>query len=222
MGLTTKPVDHTTTEEAIASIYARHRRRRPEFVWVTSPRAAMPFLDGLPTHEDLRRPQFPWPLASDIAAGLSQLRSDLEADYTEPPADRPAPKRKKGDPWPVLPPEQALAAGYPFREVLLQGVRNDLFRRLSSVYLPVRAALGPVPVGWYGHQDAYWMAFADVLRRLGLTPLRRQHEFETWAALTRAGGWWWPGEHRCVLVERPVTLRTDPLFVEYGDGWAVH
>ncbi|MBM2623132.1 hypothetical protein JIG36_47300 [Actinoplanes sp. LDG1-06] len=221
IGTTTKPVDHGTTEEAIASVYARHRRRRPEFVWVTSPRAALGHLDGLPAHEDLRTRLNDPPLASDIAAGLSRLRSALEADYTEPPADRPVPKRKKGETWPAMPPEQALEIGLPFREVLLRGVRDEVFRRLSAVYLPIRAALGPVPVGWYGNQDAYWIAYADVLRRTGLAPVRETREFEVWAALTRSGGWWWPGERRCVLVERPVTLRTDPLFVEYGDGWAV-
>ncbi|MDY7089766.1 MAG: hypothetical protein SYR96_32255 [Actinomycetota bacterium] len=78
-----------------------------------------------------------------------------------------------------------------------------------------------MPVGWYGHQDAYWVAFVDVLRKTGLAPVREEREFEVWATLTRSGGWWWPGDHRCVLVERPVTLRTDPLFVEYGDGWSV-
>lgn len=221
MGTSTKPVDHTTTEEAIASIYARHGRRRPEFVWVTSPRAALTHLEGLPSHEDLLPESGRRPVASDIAAGLSRLRSSLEADFTEPPADRPRPKRKSGERWPRMTPDQALDAGLPFHEVLVQGVREELFRRLSQVYLPIRAALGPVPVGWYGHQDAYWIAFADVLRRTELVPLRESREFEIWAALTRSGGWWWPGEHRCVLVERPVTLCTEPLFVEYGDGWSV-
>ncbi|GID26027.1 DUF6745 domain-containing protein [Paractinoplanes brasiliensis] len=221
VGTSTKPVDHHITEEAIASIYARHGRRRPEFVRVTSPRAALAYLDGLPAHEDLLTDSRPRPVASDIAAGLSRLRSSLEADFTEPPAERPRPKRKNGERWPRMTPEQALDAGLPFHEVLVQGVREELLRRLSGIYLPIRAALGPVPVGWYGHQDAYWVAFVDVLRRTGLAPVREEREFEVWATLTRSGGWWWPGDHRCVLVERPVTLRTDPLFVEYGDGWSV-
>ncbi|MBL7253829.1 DUF6745 domain-containing protein [Paractinoplanes lichenicola] len=221
VGFSTKPVDHTVTEDAIASIYARHRRRRPEFVWVTSPRAALRLLDGLPAHEDLLTEFGVRPVASDIAAGLSRLRTALEADFTEPPADRPPPKRKKGERWPRMRPEQALEAGLPFHEVLVQGVREEVFRRLSESYLPIRAALGPVPVGWYGHQDACWIAFADVLRKTNLVPVRESREFEDWTALTRSGGWWWPGDNRCVLVERPVTLRTDPLFVEYGDGWSV-
>jgi hypothetical protein len=241
VGITTKPADHATTEEAIASIYARHGRPRPEFVRVPSPRAAIPYLEGLPTHETLRswlgsRSSGRPPIASDIAAGLSHLRSALEEDYTEPPAERPPLKRRKAEPWPVLPPAQAFEAGLPFRELLTQGVRNALFRSLTAVYLPIRAALshavGPVPVGWYGHQDAYWIAHADVLRRTGLTPQRHDHEFELWATLIRSAGWWWPGERRCVLVDRPVILRTEPVpgawheeirptRIDYADGWSV-
>lgn len=244
VGTTTKPADHTTTEEAIASIYTRHGRPRPEFVRVPSPRAAIPYLEGLPTHEELRswlgdhhhhhrgRP----PIASDIAAGLSRLRSAIEDDYTEPPAERPPLKRRKAEPWPVLPPAQAIDSGLPFRELLTQGVRNALFRSLTSIYRPIRAALshalGPVPVGWYGHQDAYWIAHADVLRRTGLSPHRHEIEFETWSTLTRSAGWWWPGERHCVLVDRPVLVRTEPVpgawheeiratHIEYADGWVV-
>ncbi|WP_127501606.1 hypothetical protein [Actinoplanes solisilvae] len=241
VGTTTKPADHDTTEEAIASIYHRHGRPRPEFIRVPSPRAAIPYLEGLPTHEDLRaclgsrstgRP----PIASDIAAGLSHLRSALEDDYTEPPASHPPLKRRKAEPWPVLPPSEALSSGLPFRELLTQGVRNALFRSLAGIYLPVRAALshavGSVPVGWYGHQDAYWLAYTSALRRLGLTPSRHENEFELWSTLTRSAGWWWPGERRCVLVDRPVILRTEPVpgawheeirlnHIEYADGWSV-
>ncbi len=242
-GITTKPADHSTTEEAIASIYARRHRRRPDFVWVPSPRAAIPYLEGLPTHEGLRawlgdrRPPGTRPVASDIAAGLSRLRSTIEDAYTEPPADRPPLKREKGKAWPVLPPDRALDAGLPFQQLLTQGVRESLFRSLSSIYLPIRTALshavGPVPVAWYGQQDAHWIAYVDVLQRTGLAHLHQQNEFDLWATLARSAGWWWPGDHRCILVERPTVVPTEPLPgawheeirpsapIEYADGWTV-
>ena len=237
IGLSTEPADRPTTEEAIASIYRRHGRPRPAFRWVDSPHAARPHLHGLPTHDDLRawvsdqRPAGRPPIASDIAAGLSRLRSSLDESYVEPPADRPPPKRKKGESWPVLPPDRALDAGLPLREVLNQGVRHALLRSLAAVHLSVRAALGPLPVGWYGNQDASWVAHFDVLHRLGLAD-PRDGEFTVWATLTRAGGWWWPGETRCVLVERPATLHTEPTAggwhdevrlrrITYRDGWTV-
>jgi hypothetical protein len=246
--LSTEPADRSTTEEAIASIYARHRRARPSFLWVASPRAALAHLRGLPTHETLRswisdrRPPGNPPIASDIAAGLSHLRSVLVADAAEPSPDRPPMKRPKDKPWPRLPAPDALDAGLPFQELVRQGVREALFRSLAEgVYLPVRSAVPsdvPLPVGWYGHQDAAWIAHVDVLRRLGLVPTAHGAAFDNWATLARAGGWWWPGEHQCVLVERPAVLRTEPVpgawhdevrlrhdpgmpAVEYRDGWSL-
>jgi hypothetical protein len=233
-GLSTGPADRQATEEAIASIC----HRRPRFIWVDSPRAATAYIQEMPTHEDLRswlatrRPPGRPPLASDIAAGLSHVRSTVEETYTEPPADRPAPKRKKGEPWPALPPDRALDLGLPFREIVSQAVRQALFRTFSSVYLPVRAALGPAPVCWYGQQDAWWIAEADVMRRLGLASFRTGTEYAAWEALARSAGWWWPGPDRCVLVERPAVLRMSPVpgswheelrleHVEYRDGWSV-
>ncbi|GAA0455537.1 hypothetical protein Ade02nite_04230 [Paractinoplanes deccanensis] len=234
VGLCTEPADRRATEEAIASIL----HRRPEFVWVDSPRAALPYLHGLPSHEDLRawvasrRPPGRPPIASDIAAGLSFLRSTVEESYAEPPSDRPLPKRKKGEPWPVLPPERGLELGLPFKQILTQGVREALFRTFSGLYLPVRSALGRPPVGWYGQQDAWWIAYADVLRRLGPAPARADRELAAWETLARSSGWWWPGDGRCVIVERPAAVHTSPVpgswheerrldRVEYRDGWSV-
>jgi hypothetical protein len=252
IGLSTEPADRPTAEQAITEIYARHRRDRPRFIWVQSPRAALPFLDGLPTHETLRawiadrRPPGAPPLAADIAAGLSRLRSALADAYTEPPRDRPPMKRKKAQPWPLLPANEALAAGLPFQELLRQGVHESLFRSLSGIYLPIRAALsaqapaaGSVPVGWYGQQDASWIAHFDAQRRLGLAHRRESPAFDTWAALSRSAGWWWPAEDRCILVDRPAVIDVEPTpgtwhgevrprratthpTIEYRDGWTVH
>ncbi|GIF18271.1 hypothetical protein BJ973_008770 [Actinoplanes tereljensis] len=297
LGLSTEPADRPATEEAIASIYASHRRARPEFIWVLSPVAAVPHLAGLPTHQTLRsyvsdrRPQPDgapgagkpsassssgagkpsassssgagkpsagrlgagdrvagrasiagrgWPIASDIAAGLSHLRSRMAATYVEPSPDRKPMQRPKGKPWPSLRPEAALDAGLPFHELLHQGVREALFRTLAGeIYNPIRAAVpgfpsrDQLPVCWYGHQDAAWIGHADTLHRLGLaSPVGA---FSTWATLARSGGWWWPGEQHCVLVDRPAVIRTEPvpgawhgerrrqpgLAVEYRDGWSM-
>ena len=230
IGLSTEPADRRTAEDAITTVYAGHGRPRPEFRWVLSPRAAIPHLAGMPTHADLRswiaarRPSGSPPAASDIAAGLSRLRSTLAAGYDELPPVRPVPKRAKGAAWAVLSPAEGLAAGLPFLEILRQGVFGALFRSLAEgVYLPTRAALGPVPppVGWYGNQDAAWIAFFDVQRRLGLAP--GHASLDRWVTLARSAGWWWPGEDRCVMVERPAVLRPSSTapHIEYRDGWSV-
>lgn len=227
-GLETRPADRVTAQLSLAAIYARLSRPRPRFVWVDSPHQARQHLSDLPTLDTLygwiRGPQPPGmpPLASDLVAGLSRLRSALDACVGHPDLDPGRPRKKENKkehkPWPVLPPLEGLAAGIPLREVLRQGVREALRARLADgYYLPVRAALGPLPVCWYGQQEAYWIAHYDALRRLGFARYEAQDEaqLDDWAALARSCGWWWPGEEVCVIVERPASVTP----VRYRDGW---
>jgi hypothetical protein len=243
-GLSTEPADRTTAEQAITAIYRRQGRSAPRFDWVQSPRQAIGRLAELPTHDTLqqwtraRRPVGRPPLASDIAAGLSRLRSALEDGNHVDAAPPTSPHRKDGKAWPTLPGPDALDHGVPLREVLRQGVRVALETSLMrGCTWRVRTALGPAPVAWYGQQDAGWIAYYDVLRRLGLVRYARSDEsqLDEWAALARSSGWWWPGEDICVVVERPAVLLTEPVPgalhdevrlrrgsqppVEYRDGW---
>jgi Domain of unknown function (DUF6745) len=190
----------------------------------------------LPGHDDLQRsidrPRGR-PFASDLVAGLSKFRSALDAAVERPGFDPPPPKRKKKDePWPVLPPADALRTGIPFLEVLRQGVREALRTTLmTNLALPIRARLGG-PVCWYGAQEAYWIAYYDACQRLGLARYR-DDDYDDWANLARSCGWWWPDEDVCVITDRPAVLRMEPLpgawheerrlsYVEYRDGWTVH
>jgi hypothetical protein len=110
-----------------------------------------------------------------------------------------------------------LGGGVSLRDVLRHGVGEALRTSLAGGFsLPVRAVLaahGPVPVGWYGQQDASWVAFYDVARRLGLArfPADDAEQLDDWAALARSCGWWWPGEQVCVVVERPTVIDTEPI-----------
>ncbi|MDG4767701.1 hypothetical protein O7632_26935 [Solwaraspora sp. WMMD406] len=237
-GLDTAPADRVTTEYILSRIYARHHRPRPRFRWVDSPDQAMPLVAGLPTHDQLqqwvmaRQPAGRPPLISDIVAGVSRLRGALDECLDNPILTPPSPATRRGESgkvprkktenegrrWPVLPPDEALAAGVPLRVVLRQGVWDALRTSLADgFYLPVRATLAargrPVPSAWYGQQDAPWIAYYDVARRIGLAQYRRSDErqLDEWAALARSAGWWWPGEQTCVLVERPAVIRTEPV-----------
>jgi hypothetical protein len=215
------------------------------FIWVDSPYRALPLIRDRPSLDQLYRwirdplPAGKPPLASDLAAATSQLRGVLSAGVVHPdPELSPQRKSKTKQPWPELPPLAALGDGVPLSVVLHQGVRNALYRSLGNgFFLPVRAALSdgrPLPVCWYGQQDASWVAYYDVLRRLGLArygPDETQR-LEDWAAPVRSCGWWWPGEEDCVVVERPQTIHTRPVpdtwhneimltqnGVTYRDGW---
>ncbi|MGC4892283.1 DUF6745 domain-containing protein [Micromonospora sp. DT31] len=243
--LSTQPADRSTAERCLTALYARASRPRPRFEWVDSPAEARPLVSGWPTldglHEWVRDPrqrEAP-PLASDIAMVVSRLRGALSAGATHSdPELSPARARKTKEPWPELAPSRALDSGVPLAVVLHQGVRTALHRSLAhGYYLPVRAALavdGPVPVCWYGQQDASWIAYYDVLRRLGLARYATDEagHLDTWADLARSCGWWWPGEDVCVVVERPLSIRTEPVRgtphdqirlttdgVRYRDGW---
>jgi hypothetical protein len=234
--LDTKPADRAAAEAALTGIYARVGRPRPEFVWVDSPRAALPLVAGLPTVDDLhalvmaRTLTGRRPLASDLAASVSRLRSALDERTERVGFDPPPPKRDKGKPWPELPPEDGLRYGIPFREVVRVGVRTALGTVMTGLHAPARAALGPDrPVCWYGQLDAYWVAWHDVWRRLGVAAWLRADDahFSDWATLARSCGWWWPDESRCVVVERPASMsvprawhgEVTPVRTVYRDGF---
>ncbi|WP_239090815.1 hypothetical protein [Asanoa iriomotensis] len=238
--LSTLPADRETAERSVTAIYARISRPRPRFEWVSSPAKALALVDGWPTLDDLYRwirdPVGSPPPATDVAAVGSRLRAALSAGvgYADPelsPARQPG---KKKDPWPELPPLDAIGRGVPLAVVLHQAVRGGLHRSLGDGFRhPVRAALGPdVPVCWYGQQDACWIGYYDTLHRLGLASWDSDtaDHFGHWAALARSTGWWWPGADVCVLVDRPASVRTAPVpgsshdevaltTVVYRDGW---
>jgi hypothetical protein len=249
-GLSTEPADRPAAEAALTSVYARLGRPRPRFEWVDSPGRALPLVGEVPSldvlHAWVTRPprRGSPPLASDLAAELSRLRGTLDEGLVQPDFDPPSSGRRKdrGGPrvWPVLPPLDALRAGVPFREVLRQGVREALRVSLGDGFCrPVRAALGvpAVPVCWYGQQEAHWIGYYDAWRRLGLARYGRAEEerLDTWAALARSCGWWWPGERVCVVVERPAVVHVEPVpggyheqvrprrdggpAIGYRDGW---
>jgi hypothetical protein len=246
-GLSTEPADRQASEQHLTAIYARIARPRPSFVWVDSPAQAIPLTAGWPTLDELyawiRDPHPPGkaPLASDLAMVAAQLRGALSAGLVHPdPELSPARKGKRRQPWPDLPPLAALDAGVPFHVVLHQGIRTAVHRSLArGIRHPIRSALaggGPVPVCWYGQHDSAWVAYYDVLHRLGLARygLAETTYLGHWAALARSCGWWWPGERVCVIVERPATLRTEPVpgtwhdelrlrpaGVGYRDGWCL-
>ncbi|WP_405431772.1 DUF6745 domain-containing protein [Micromonospora sp. NBC_00617] len=243
--LSAQPADTSTAERCLAAVYARAGRPRPRFEWVDSPDKARPLITGWPTLDQLSarirapRPRGTPPLACDIAMVVSQLRGALSAGVTHTdPELSPLRAGRTKEPRPELTPAQAFDRGAPLAVVLHQGVRTALHRSLAhGFYLPVRAALagdGPVPVCWYGQQDASWIAYYDMLHRLGLArygPDEAAH-LDVWAGLARSCGWWWPGEDVCVVVNRPQEIRTEPVpgtahdqirlsprGVRYRDGW---
>jgi hypothetical protein len=246
-GLSTQPADRQAAERSLTEIYAGISRPRPRFAWVASPYQALPLIAGWPTLGQLfarirdPHPRGKPPLASDLAMAVSRMRGGLSAGVVHADPEL-SPVRKKGnrnEPWPELPPVQALEAGVPLGVVLHQGIRTGLDRSLAQGFRTrVRNALpgnpAQLPVCWYGQQEAAWVAYYDVLHRLGLARYQ-PHDLDGlghWAVLARSCGWWWPGEEICVVVDRPELARTEPWpgawhdevrlrpdGIGYRDGW---
>jgi hypothetical protein len=245
-GLSTQPADRPVVERCLAAVYAGIGRPRPRFAWVDSPAEALPLVGSLPTLDQLHQwvrdpvPRYPAPVASDIATAVSRLRAAFSNGVNPgDPELTPARRGKNREPWPELPPTQALERQVPLNVILHRGVRNALHRSLIPGFaLPVRAGLTgadrQAPVCWYGQQDAFWVGYYEALHRLGLAayPSDVGDQLRTWADLARSGGWWWPGAEVCVVVERPAVVHTEPVpgswydevrlgpgGVVYRDGW---
>jgi hypothetical protein len=228
IGLDCGPTGQAQTEDAeqaISQIYAGLGRARPRFTWVDSPSQARPLVAHLPGLAEL----YGWvksppmlkkpPLASDLATALSRLRGRMDDQITAAWFDPKPPKREKGKPWPDLPATQALAYGVPFADVVRKHVRGFLYAQLAhGFYLPAKRMLGePGPVCWYGQQEAHWLAYYEVWRRLGLAKygLTADAQLDNWQLLARSAGWFWPDEKHCVISRKPVAPGT------FADGWQV-
>ncbi|MEE3920475.1 hypothetical protein V2I01_26435 [Micromonospora sp. BRA006-A] len=212
--LSTQPADRQTAERCLTAVYARASRTRPGSNGSTRrPRHSLvsgwPTLDRL--HERIRavRPPRTPLVASDIAMVVSQLRGAQRGRRAHRSrADASAPGKAK-EPWPELAPQRAFDGGVPLAVVLHQGYARRCTaasRTGSPAGAPALAGDGPVPVCWYGQQDASWIAYYDVLRRLGLARYGRRMPGTwtpgpTWLAPAAGGGRarmsasWWTG-HR--------------------------
>ena len=146
------------------------------------------------------------PLASDLAMSVSRMRSALSAGVAHPDPELSRVGRgKRNEPWPELPPMAALEAGVPLGVVLHQSVRTALDRSLARGFrtrvrdaLPVDPA--ELPARWYGQQEAPWIAYYDVLHRLGLARYQPDD-------LDRLGDWAAPGALVRLVVARRRGMR---------------
>ncbi|GAA2086262.1 hypothetical protein GCM10009801_48590 [Streptomyces albiaxialis] len=251
-GLAALPADRQRAEDAVAELYRFIGAPPPTCEWVDSPAAARELLAGGRTADGAA-----WRLSDGwdrptVAGRLASLMSGLRARLDRWTDGHPrlwsgSPVREAaraldsgGDP------EAAREAGVTLETYIDTVVRESLETTLRDALCgPMRTALlgdaGPViGLTWYGQQDSAWIGPYDIRRRTGLLSYRPRDErqLDLWAALARSAGWWWPSERRCLLAERPVDVRTEPLpyarhgelrphrddgpAVRFPDGTAVH
>ncbi|WP_344828643.1 DUF6745 domain-containing protein [Actinocorallia longicatena] len=224
-----EPADRAAAEAAVSELYRLIGEGPPEFVWVPSPAAARPLL---PAPVRLRGTEMParpadWPVATRLAGLACDLRGRLDL--------------RTGRKWSPFGWEPF--SGRPTGEIMVEGVRDPLRQSvIEGLLTPLRTALmpdGPPPLdlAWRGQHDAAWVGYYDAWRRAGSIGYRPSDaaQLDLWAVLARSCGWWWPGEHRCVIAERTSSVRTEDLgggrhrlhdatgpAVVYPDGWSVY
>lgn len=236
--LSTRPADRAAAEAAISQLYRLIGHDEPQFLWVDSPAAAMPVIPAPPRLRAGTTPaaETRRPVAAKLADLMTALRGNLD-DRTGRPWAR-IPWRREV--WRDLRLEPDLA------DLVETAVRDSLRDTVrDSICTPLRLALETIAghalgLAWHGQHDAYWIAHYDAWRRMGGVSFAAADaaRLDLWATLARSCGWWWPGEELCVIAERPVSVRTEPVpggahgelrlhdphgpAVRYADGWAVH
>ncbi|GAA3719943.1 hypothetical protein GCM10022224_102350 [Nonomuraea antimicrobica] len=214
--LSTLPADHPAAEAAISDLYRLIGLSPPRFHWVASPLAALETVPpGMRASESVGRVD-DWPLPARFATCQNRLYGSIDAKV------RPA----------QLPIDRLIR-----REVLFS-LQGSVSRCLLP---PVRRAHSwgfrrSRSPKWYDvlnvSQTAYRAALRDVAGVVLDDEQRRQ--FDLWTAVAASCHWWWPGEHVCVVSERPVALHTEVAenngevrlhhstapAVRYADGWA--
>lgn len=242
-GLAARPADRPRAEAAVTELYRLVGEPPPHFAWVPSPTAALSLvLDDSRAFPPVRLRAASPPAGSydqgvstRLACLVGNLRGDLDAitgHMTSWDGSR-----------------LSLAVTTEGRSVrgAVDAVAHAALRATlhHCVRAPLRTDLMPTSGGldgitWYGQHDAHWIAYYDVYARTGLARYPREavERLALWAELARTTGWWWPGEGRCVMAERPTEIHTEPQpnsehgelrlhrddgpAVRFADGTAVH
>ncbi|NNH74480.1 hypothetical protein HLB23_32320 [Nocardia uniformis] len=229
MGLSTEPADRDGAEGAIAELYRLLGEPPPEIVWVPSPTAAVEILrsdshgppEGFGLLPDGRLPR-EWPFLQRFSASKVDSRQRLLAQ-SEPDEHFWSPRGVLGvlfpdRGWATLPPSELLEAGAPprwildvrVRRPLEDSLRANMYRHLRDTFLN---DIGDrARVARFDQYDIWTTGFHQLLRTAGLLRCRGDdaHQLDQWAILARSAGWWWPGQHRCVISERPIAVHTEP------------
>ncbi|MCF6467594.1 hypothetical protein FAF44_04090 [Nonomuraea sp. MG754425] len=213
--LSTLPADRPAAEAAISTLYHLIGRPPPRFHWVSSPLTALVTAPpGLGPRERGERVT-EWPLPPRLIALRNELRHAIES--------------------------KVRGLQLPIDQLIRREVYFPLLQILRQCLYPVLQQAHGWGVSWQHHwyetQSSGWIAHCEALREVAGVVFTdgQRRQFEAWAAAAVSCHWWWPGEHVCVVSERPVALRTegddggdrrlhcsDGPAVRYADGWSLH
>jgi hypothetical protein len=248
VGLSTEPADREAAETAIKYLYGLVGARAPGFVWVPSPGAAMEVFAAqrhVVIERAVHRDRFAdCPVAQRIATVSGDLRHAF--DRVVMPLRRYWERREADQVRLVddVGPTEAMRRGVSSTLAIEAAVSRPLLGTLEdAIRVPIRDELPADRRGralaWYGQHEV-WPAILDLARRIGLirpSPIQSD-QLDRWVILNRSCGWWWPLEDICVVAERPLIVRTEPIpgrrygelrlhcengpAIAYPDGWRIY
>jgi hypothetical protein len=223
-GVDTRPADRAAAEAAVCGLYRLVDEPPPRFIWTASPPAALAQIRDDPRFQYAAplRGSTPallrdWPLSARLASAVSELRQRLDARIKNPRQGVGGWRPGWSGVARTMTPQDALDAGLSAETVVDAAVFGSLrFSLRDAVCAPMRTAWldgQPSGLAWYGQHEAHWIGHYDALRRAGLASYHSQdaRQLDLWAQLARCTGWWWPAHGVCVMAERPVELRTEPM-----------
>ncbi|WP_157556972.1 DUF6745 domain-containing protein [Nocardia acidivorans] len=225
VGLSTEPADRDAAEHAVTALYRLAGASAPEFVWAPSPAAAVALLRDGPhgppgfVYPPTNIPFRSWPFSQRLSGAKYSMRTRLTALTGYESESWNSRSKITDEDWAAKTPLELLTAGATVRRIVDFIVHRPLRKSLrDNLYHPMRAEfLGsddrrPEALG-YEQYDTWTVAFHELCRTAGFAEYRPDdaYHLEQWVRLARGAGWWWPGQRRCVMSERPTVLRTVPV-----------
>ena len=245
-GLCTLPAARDTAEAAVAQLYRWCGYPEPEFVWTTSPPAAVELItaEGLTASVSLSRDSASRRIADRISRARERVTGERPGQRF-PFLGLRAARELRVAPHAAaeMTIQESLDAGIGPRAMIRTAVQNSLRTSLfDGIAATIRTKMRPLNgvVAWYGQHEAHRVAICDALWRCGVA---RASAFDhatvdMQATLATSTGWWWPFDDVCVLAERPIAIHTEPTpaglhgerrlhhpdrrAVEFVDGTGVH
>lgn len=227
-----EPADRSLTEAAITNLYARVRRQRPEFVWVSSPAEAI--ATSLRLKEKLRVPVW-----AAIETSIDAVRNELVSfEATQREAENVRIRAIPPGQWTSV--EEAQEQGRQFALTSMPIAERFGFVSHGRVFDSPHLPEDRLSINFhyrFNNSDRGRSRFSE-LAALSFARDFLGHKFSertvedigVHATIARSVWYWWPFMDACIICDRPsaVSLETERLHsltgpaVSFRDGWKAY
>ena len=202
IGLRTDPIDRTEAESAVCGLYEAAGLKRPKVIlFFTSPALC------LLARAVMRKTQMESQLVDQLGPQLeSQLASQLRLQLVD-------------------------QLGSQLRSQLWSQLESQLESQLRSQLWSQLERSAALDATWTaGGQDAYWLAFYEFGRKIGVKYTNTGH-LDAYIRYAKTCGWMYAYDGIALVSERPTEIHFDnrgllhnenEMSVKFSDGWGVH